>query len=148
MSILKNCVRLCLDFISLYLDVQLFQNHVLNKLSLLHCIAFIYSPTFFCMRIIFKVFIEFVTVLLLFYILVFWLWEMWDLSSQTRDQTHIPCIRRQSLNHWTAKAVPAFVPFLKKISWLYLGKSISVPSDLFHWSLCLFFHQNTLFWLV
>ena len=27
---------------------------------------------------------------------------MWDLSSPTRDRTHAPCIRRQSLNHWTA----------------------------------------------
>ena len=24
-------------------------------------------------------------------------------SSQTRDQTHIPCIGRQILNHWTTK---------------------------------------------
>ena len=25
---------------------------------------------------------------------------MWDFSSQTRDQTHTPCIRRQSFNCW------------------------------------------------
>ena len=25
--------------------------------------------------------------------------SMWDLSSLTRDQTHTPCIGRQSLNH-------------------------------------------------
>ena len=31
---------------------------------------------------IFKVFIEFVTILLLFYILAFWPQSMWDLSSQ------------------------------------------------------------------
>ena len=34
---------------------------------------------------IFKVFIAFVTVLLLFYVLVFCLRDMWDPSSQTRD---------------------------------------------------------------
>ena len=34
---------------------------------------------------IFKVFIEFVTVLLLFYVLVFWLQGMCDLNSLTRD---------------------------------------------------------------
>ena len=34
---------------------------------------------------ILKVFIEFVTILLLFYILVFWSQDMWDLSSLTRD---------------------------------------------------------------
>ena len=33
---------------------------------------------------------------------------MWDLSSPTRDQTCIPWIERLSLNHWTAKKVPAF----------------------------------------
>ena len=27
--------------------------------------------------------------------------SVWDLSSLTRDRTHIPCIGRQSLNHWT-----------------------------------------------
>ena len=32
--------------------------------------------------------------------------SIWDLSSQTRDQTFIPCIRRQILNHWTTREVP------------------------------------------
>ena len=41
---------------------------------------------------IFKVFIEFVTILLLFYILVFWPQVMWDLRSLTTDQTHSSCI--------------------------------------------------------
>ena len=40
----------------------------------------------------------FVTILLLFYVLVFWRWGMWDLSSLTRDQTHTPCLGRRSLN--------------------------------------------------
>ena len=57
----------------------------------------------------FKVFIEFVTILLLFYVFVFWPWGMWDLSSPTRDWTHTPCIGRQSLNHWTAREVPVWV---------------------------------------
>ena len=39
---------------------------------------------------IFKVFIEFVTVLLLFCVLTFWLQGMWDLNSPTRDQTCTP----------------------------------------------------------
>ena len=43
----------------------------------------------------FKVFIQFVTVLLLFYTLVFWQWGMWSLSSPLRNQTHIPCTRRR-----------------------------------------------------
>ena len=57
----------------------------------------------------FKVFTEFVTILLLFPVLVFWLRGMWDLSSRTRDQTHTPCIGRRSLNHWTGREVPTLV---------------------------------------
>ena len=48
----------------------------------------------FLMWTIFKVFIEFVTILLLFYVLVFWLQGKWDLSSLTRDRTCTPCIGR------------------------------------------------------
>ena len=55
---------------------------------------------------ILKVFIEFVTILLLFYVLVFWLRGIWDLSSPMRDRTRTPCIGRRSLNHWTAREVP------------------------------------------
>ena len=51
-------------------------------------------------------FIEFVTILFLFYDLVLWPHGMWGLSSPTRDRTHIPCIGRQSLNHWTARKFP------------------------------------------
>ena len=45
---------------------------------------------FFLMWTIFKVFIEFVTILLLFPVLDFWLWGMWDLSSLTWCQTCTP----------------------------------------------------------
>ena len=31
---------------------------------------------------------------------------MWDLSSLTRDQTHLPCFVRQCFNPWTAREVP------------------------------------------
>ena len=31
---------------------------------------------------------------------------MWDLSSLTRDRTHVPCIGRWILNHWTTREVP------------------------------------------
>ena len=30
----------------------------------------------------------------------------WVLSSLTRDGTHVPCIARQMLNHWTTREVP------------------------------------------
>lgn len=40
----------------------------------------------------FKVFPEFITALLLFYVLVFWLQDTWDLSSPTRYQTCTLCM--------------------------------------------------------
>ena len=55
---------------------------------------------------VFKVFIEFLTILLLFYILLFWLGGTWDLSSLTRDRTCALCIGRQSLNYWATREVP------------------------------------------
>ena len=30
---------------------------------------------------------------------------MWDLSSQTRDQTYVPCVARQILNYWTTMEI-------------------------------------------
>ena len=59
----------------------------------------------FLMWTIFKIFIEFVTIWLLFYVLVYWPWVMWDLSSPTKDQTHTLCIWRPSCNHWTTREV-------------------------------------------
>ena len=52
-------------------------------------------------RTIFKVFTEFVIILLLLYILVLWPQSMWDLNSSTRNQTCTPCNERRSLNHWS-----------------------------------------------
>ena len=49
---------------------------------------------------------KFVTIFLLFYTLVFWLWSMWALISPTSDWTHTHCMRRWSLNHWSAREVP------------------------------------------
>ena len=56
----------------------------------------------------FKVFIEFVTVPL-FYILIFWPWGIWDLSTLTRDQARTPCIWRRSLNPWTSREISLHV---------------------------------------
>ena len=53
----------------------------------------------------FKVFIEFVTILLLFYVWVFWPQGTWGLSSLTRDPTCTPCV----LNHWTTREVPPHI---------------------------------------
>ena len=70
----------------------------------------LFKKDIFLMWMIFKVFIEFVTILLPFYALgfffFFWLQSMWELSSLTRDWTRTPCVGRQSLNHWTTREVP------------------------------------------
>ena len=56
---------------------------------------------------IFKVFIEFVTILFLF---SFFLNQgMGDLNPLTSDWTHSPCVGSQNLNHWTAREVPTLL---------------------------------------
>ena len=53
-----------------------------------------------------KSLLSLLTVSLLFYVLVFWPWGMWQHSSPTRDRTCTPCIERWSLSHWTTWEVP------------------------------------------
>ena len=44
-----------------------------------------------------------------------------NLSSLTRNQTHIPCLGRWNLNHWTLREVPVFLLiFLKVQLWAKL----------------------------
>ena len=52
------------------------------------------------------VFIEFITILLLFYVLFFWPRGTWDPSSPTRNQAPTPATGRWSLNHWATREVP------------------------------------------
>ena len=33
-------------------------------------------------------------------------WSTWDLCSLIRDRTHLLCVGRQILNHWTTREVP------------------------------------------
>ena len=66
------------------------------------------------MLTIFKVFIEFVTILFLFYVLLFWPQDMRDLSSPARDQTHTPGIggpMLKSLDHQGSPHIPIFSIF-------------------------------------
>ena len=93
----SNEVVLCSSGVFPYPSSLLFSSFLLRFLFFL---SFFF---FFLMWIILKVFIGFVTILLLFYVLVFWPQGTRDLSSPTRDQTHTPCTGRWSLNHWTAK---------------------------------------------
>ena len=75
-----------------------------------HIFLIFFFKRFFLMWTIFKVFTEFVTILLLFHVLVFWPWGLWDLSFSIRNQTRTPCRGRWSLNHWTTrKSLPSFL---------------------------------------
>ena len=52
---------------------------------------------FFLMWPIFKVFIEFVTILLLFYVLVFWSQDVWDLTPQPGIKPELPTLESKVL---------------------------------------------------
>jgi len=41
---------------------------------------------------------------------------MWDFSSPARDQTHVLCIGRPILSHWTTREVPVFLLSYKAAS--------------------------------
>ena len=71
-----------------------------NSLSCKLPLGFFFSLRifFFKMWTIFKVFIEFITVLILFYVSVFWPQGMWELSSGSgRDQTWTPALEGKVL---------------------------------------------------
>ena len=107
--------------------VELDMTEQLNKHTHMPAViskAFYFSttlPTFVCICLLF----------------CFWLpSDMWYLSSQTRDGTHVPC-RVQGLNHWTAKEVPKGQIFetgiisnkSEALQHLYVCVSCSVVSD-------------------
>ena len=52
----------------------------------------------------------------LFYILVFWLQGMWDLTSSNRDRTHTPCSGGLSRKHWSTREVPHFILLQNRFS--------------------------------
>ena len=75
-------------------------NKIVNSVGSMACCltnSSLFFQIFFWMWTIFKVFIEFVTISLLFYVLGFWPQGLWDLSFPIRDQT----CRKWSPNHWT-----------------------------------------------
>ena len=79
----------------------------------------------------FKVFIEFVTVLLLFYVLgFFWPWGTQDLSSATRDRTHTPFIEGRVLTSVPLGKSLAHI-LMKKTEYLQLPP-FQVPLP--HWN--------------
>ena len=79
------------------------------------CFFFIYTYFFFLIWTIFKVSFEFVTLLLLFHVLVFWPRGVWNPSSPTSNRTHTACFGRRTVNHWTAREVPHYL-FLRCVA--------------------------------
>ena len=82
----------------------------------------------------FKVLIEFVTILLLFYVSVFWPQSMCEFSSLTRDWTCTPCIGRQNLNNWMITwEVPAtfLVYYVSGISWVWCHWNTKIRNNFF-----------------
>ena len=52
---------------------------------------------------------------------------MWDLSSLTRDWTHVPCIGRRILKHWTTSEVPRdwiLIELFSFITFVFLQPSL------------------------
>ena len=68
--------------------------------------------------------------------------DMWDLSSLTRDLTHVSCIARQILNHWTSgktplyfKPVPSEIRHLFKEALLSFTKECCLETKI-RWQMC------------
>ena len=60
---------------------------------------------------------------------------MWDLSSPPMDQTHVPCIGRRILNHWTTREVPAHIFSLNNYHASILASLKLLCKHQFHWQL-------------
>ena len=60
---------------------------------------------------------------------------MWDLSSLTRGQTHVPCITRWILNCWTTREVPGqtseYIKFGKAFYWSLEGLMLKLKLQYF-----------------
>ena len=92
---------------------------------------FIFLMIFKIWTVFLKVFIEFVIIVFLLYVLLYWPQGMWGLSSPTRHPTHTPCTERQSLNHWTSREVLNF-PY-KAFYYSYLFETFASISRYFIW---------------
>ena len=88
----------------------------------LWCLIFL---KIFLMWAIFKVFIDFVTILCLFVFCFFWPQGTWNLSSRTGNRTHVPCIGRWSLNHQIAREVSLLLYFDTIFLWICVQEAVS-----------------------
>ena len=57
--------------------------------------------------------------------------DLWALSSCARDWTHVPCIARQTLNHWTTREVPSTTFQMYHHPYLSLVHPHSLTTEIF-----------------
>ena len=79
---------------------------------------FFFLGFFFWCGPVFKVFIEFVTILLLFYVLEFWPRGMWDLNYLTSDQTCTPSALEGEVLTTGPPGKSWEITFLKSLIWV------------------------------
>ena len=92
---------------------------------------------------IFKVFIELITILLLFYVLVFWPQGMWDLRSPTRDRTPPPALEGKVLTAGPPGKSPLMSILKQQITLLPpLLSAVSLSSSMDLNFLTLYTYQN------
>ena len=64
---------------------------------------------------------------------------MWDLSSLTKDWTHVPCIAKWILNHWTTSDVPGLyyliIPSIPEFIYTYVEKAMAPHSSTLAWKI-------------
>ena len=88
----------------------------------------IYFPSFLrflCGPVL--IFIEFVTILLLFHVSFFWPWGKWDLSSLTRDWTHTATLEDEILT--TGPPGKSHILFHSK-RWCCESATLNMPANL------------------
>ena len=79
----------------------------LSNWTELNWVHIFFLKFFFYLNHFLSLFIEFVTILLLFYVLFSFGHEAGGIfSSLINDRIHTHCVGRQSLNHWTTREVP------------------------------------------
>ena len=62
---------------------------------------------------------------------------MWDLSPVTRNQTHIPCIVRWSLNYWTTREALIIFKEEGRVIIASTSQGVGLPWRLRRWRICL-----------
>ena len=146
-------VRKCSNFLLLHVAAQFSQHQLLKRLSLPHCILlpplskirYPYVCRFISGFSIMQVLLLQCTDSLILECGLVAPRHVQDLSSRSRDQTHIICTAREILNHWTTMEVPvAYFLFANNRgkSFCFLCVSLSICHNLFQTELVMNANSN------